>query len=101
MNHRIRSILQRTLARILRVLAPATGRHREHPLAQAGPRTTSGRRLLVRAAAPPWVRPEPHRARARTLPPPDGDGPALDGASPLVRPYLLAHERLATLEVAA
>lgn len=63
MRHRISNAFKRTLARIPGRTLPATGgRHRATgaEARPATPRTTTGRRLLVRAAAPPrlavcWV----------------------------------------------
>ncbi|GGZ81047.1 hypothetical protein ACFOOM_16070 [Streptomyces echinoruber] len=81
--------LERTLALILSLLpAPAsgTGRRRRVPRAvPPPPRTLSGRRLLVRRTALLLPLPRPRTA-------PTGD-PLLDDPGPLVRPYLLAHER--------
>lgn len=81
MTHRIRSVLRRTHAQVLTRRVPTTGRHRRSlaEAAHAIPRTASGLRLLVRTGVPPWL-------------PAKGFAPVVDGPSPLVRPYYLAHE---------
>ncbi len=84
--------LRQTLVRLLSLLIPATGRRRRSDLprhASRSPRTLSGLRLLICRTAPPGLHPtRPAHHRARTAAP-----TLLDDPSPLVRPYLLAHEQ--------
>lgn len=89
----IRHALERALALILTHLLPATGRRGRPRHAHAAPRTLSGLRLVIHRTAVP-VLGEALRARAksRTATRPDVSVP-LDDTGPLVRPYLLAHER--------
>nr|WP_240449476.1 hypothetical protein [Streptomyces harenosi] len=92
----IRHALERALALVLALLFPATGRRRHcHRNRLSGrpapapltPRTLSGLRLFIRRSAPPGLLGAlPPRTR-RDVP------AALDDTGPLVRPYLLAHER--------
>ncbi|MET8247331.1 hypothetical protein ABZV31_24650 [Streptomyces sp. NPDC005202] len=89
----IRLALERTLALLLPILIPATGRRRRNRpgLAPASPRTLSGLRLLIRRTAPPGLLaglPAKPRNGVRTH-----VSSLLDDPGPLVRPYLLAHER--------
>jgi hypothetical protein len=92
----IRHALEQALALVLALLFPATGRRRHrHRNRRSGrpapatlsPRTLSGLRLFIRRSAPPGL--------LAALPPRTwGEAPAtLDDTGPLVRPYLLAHER--------
>ncbi|MHC0433398.1 hypothetical protein ACX6XY_24990 [Streptomyces sp. O3] len=99
MNHRIGLALQRTATRLLALLAPAKGRRRRSRTAMAlatvtprPPRTATGLRLLVRRIIPPSP---PRQAGTPVTPAGQStlDSPILDGPSPLVRPYLLAHEQ--------
>ncbi|OIJ95053.1 hypothetical protein BIV25_20710 [Streptomyces sp. MUSC 14] len=92
----IRLALERTLALVLALLVPATGRrrrrnHQAPAPTTAFPRTFSGLRLLIRRTTPPGLLATlPARARAQA----HAETPALlDGPGPLIRPYLLAHER--------
>ncbi|NEY35358.1 hypothetical protein GTU99_24825 [Streptomyces sp. PRKS01-65] len=88
--------MERALALVLALLFPATGRRRHcHRNRLSGrpapapltPRTLSGLRLFIRRSAPPGLLGAlPPRTR-RDVP------AALDDTGPLVRPYLLAHER--------
>ncbi|MFE1749136.1 hypothetical protein [Streptomyces anandii] len=96
MSKPIRHALERTLALILALLLPATGRRRcpgWPSCAHAAPRTLSGLRLFVHRAAVPalsealLVKAKPRTAK-RTEP-----AIPLHDTGPLVRPYLLAHER--------
>ncbi|GAA3393890.1 hypothetical protein [Streptomyces roseoviridis] len=75
MNHRIRSVLGRALARLLAPPAPVSAS-----------RTATGRCLVVRRSGPLRV-PAPLRAAT------GADAPVLDPGGPLVRPYLVAHEQ--------
>jgi hypothetical protein len=92
----IRHALEQALALVLALLFPATGRRRHrHRHRRSGrpapatlsPRTLSGLRLFIRRSAPTGL--------LAALPPRTwGEAPgALDDTGPLVRPYLLAHER--------
>ncbi|GGZ13382.1 hypothetical protein [Streptomyces poonensis] len=87
MANPIRHALYRALVLLLSLLIPATGRRRRlhgpRQLAPMAPRTLSGLRLLIRRTVPPGLF-SPDRMKAPAL---------LDDPSPLVRPYLLAHER--------
>ncbi|MFI2509517.1 hypothetical protein [Streptomyces sp. NPDC018972] len=92
----IRHALERALALVLIHLLPATGRRRRRGRpgpAYAAPRTLSGLRLFVhRAAVPALAEVLTQRVTSRTGRRSDDSVP-LDDAGPLVRPYLLAHER--------
>lgn len=92
----IRHALERALALILALLFPATGRRRRRGRsgpAHAAPRTLSGLRLFVhRAAVPALAELLAQRMTSRTGRRSDHSVP-LDDTGPLVRPYLLAHER--------
>lgn len=92
----IRHALERALALILAHLLPATGRRRRRGRprhAHATPCTLSGLRLFIhRAAVPALSDVLLAKARSRTAKRPDVPAP-LDDTGPLVRPYLLAHER--------
>ncbi|MHC0429420.1 hypothetical protein ACX6XY_04405 [Streptomyces sp. O3] len=97
MNHAIGLALQRTAIRLLIHLAPARGRRRSIRTAMATvtprpSRTATGLRLLVRRIIPPSL---PRQAGTPVTPAGRStlDSPILDGPSPLVRPYLLAHEQ--------
>ncbi|MEV5046422.1 hypothetical protein AB0N20_17715 [Streptomyces griseoincarnatus] len=96
MSKRIRHALERALALILVLLFPATGRRRRHSRprhAHAAPLTLSGLRLFVhRAAVPALADVLKQRAKSRAVRWSDDSVP-LDDTGPLVRPYLLAHER--------
>ncbi|MFI2377222.1 hypothetical protein ACH5AO_19415 [Streptomyces sp. NPDC018964] len=96
MPKRIRHALERALALVLIHLLTATGRRRGRGRpgpAYAAPRTLSGLRLFVhRTAVPALAEVLTQRATSRTGRRSDGSVP-LDDAGPLVRPYLLAHER--------
>ncbi|WP_433451572.1 hypothetical protein ACQPXS_25480 [Streptomyces sp. CA-142005] len=96
MSKPIRHALERTLALVLALLLPATGRRRcpgRPRCAHAAPRTLSGLRLFVHRAAAPTlsgallVRVKSRTAKRTQLATP------LHDTGPLVRPYLLAHER--------
>ncbi|WP_236560690.1 hypothetical protein [Streptomyces sp. F-3] len=93
----MRPALERTRAPILSLLSlllPATGRRRRPRRpghAPASPRTLSGLRLLIRHTAVPGLCAALPRPRTRTRP--ETSAPLQD-TGPLVRPYLLAHERL-------
>ncbi|GAA0924523.1 hypothetical protein [Streptomyces thermoalcalitolerans] len=89
--------VERTRALILPLLSlllPATGRRRRpgRPRhAPASPRTLSGLRLLIRHTAVPGLCAAlPARPRTRTR---SETSAPLQDTGPLVRPYLLAHER--------
>ncbi|UUU23912.1 hypothetical protein [Streptomyces sp. DSM 40750] len=90
----IRLALQRTLVLVLALLIPASGSRRRRGLLRPTPvypRTLSGLRLLIRRTAPPEILPASTakpRTAVRTA-----ARPLLDDPSPLVRPYLVAHER--------
>ncbi|GAA1432430.1 hypothetical protein GCM10009601_53350 [Streptomyces thermospinosisporus] len=87
----IRHALERVLAVILVLLLPATGRRRRRGRpAHAAPRTLSGLRLFVHSAAVPALS-EALVARSRTTKRTEHTAPLCTG--PLVRPYLVAHER--------
>ncbi|WP_073951005.1 hypothetical protein [Streptomyces kebangsaanensis] len=96
MTKPIRLALERTLALLFSLLLPATGRRRgpgRPGHAPTPPCTLSGLRLLIHRTAVPGLSVAlPAKSRART-----GTGAGtptpLHGAGPLVRPYLLAHER--------
>ncbi|KAF4409581.1 MULTISPECIES: hypothetical protein [Streptomyces] len=91
MTYRIRLALLRTLDRVIAQLVPATGRRRAVP-GRARVLTATGLRLVVRATDPPRraVDSRPPVADRRGV---RGALPVLDGTGPLVRPYLVAHER--------
>lgn len=91
----IRLALERVLAQILVHLLPATGqrRRRGRPRrAHAAPRSLSGLRLVIHRAAVPTVLSEELLAKVRAARWAEACAP-LGDAGPLVRPYLLAHER--------
>lgn len=96
MSKPIRHALERTFALILALLLPATGRRRRRSRTRhvhAVPRTLSGLRLSVhRAAVPALSEVLAQRARVRTARLSDDSAP-LDDTGPLIRPYLIAHER--------
>lgn len=96
MSKPIRHALERTLALILALLLPATGRRRcpgRPRQAHAAPRTLSGLRLFVhRAAVPALSEVLLAKAKSRAARRSELSAP-LDDTGPLVRPYLLAHER--------
>lgn len=101
MIQRIWSPLCRVLIHVLALLAPATGQRRaagSRVQATCPSRTVSGLRLVVRAVGPPRLPavPRPYGWRGS-----GDDRPVLDSASPLVRPYFLAHERRLAAEVAS
>ncbi|CAL9469798.1 hypothetical protein SUDANB6_02813 [Streptomyces sp. enrichment culture] len=92
----IRHALEQAFALVLALLFPATGRRRlhhrhrrpGHPApAPLSPRTLSGLRLFIRRSAPPGLLAALPPRRWKDTP------AALDDTGPLVRPYLLAHER--------
>jgi hypothetical protein len=94
MTKPIRLALERTLALLFSLLLPAIGRRRG--LGRPGhvptpPRTLSGLRLLIhRTAVPGLCAAPPAKSRTRTG---TGIPTPLHDTGPLVRPYLLAHER--------
>ncbi|MEV7016656.1 hypothetical protein [Streptomyces sp. NPDC093991] len=96
MSKPIRHALERALALIFALLLPATGRRRRRGRprpAHSAPRTPSGLRLFVhRAAVPALAEVLTQRAKSRSGRRSDDSVP-LDDTGPLVRPYLLAHER--------
>ncbi|WP_156725675.1 hypothetical protein [Streptomyces apocyni] len=92
MLHRIGLTLHRTVTRLLNLLAPAKGRRRRRT-ATPRARTATGLPLRIRRIIPPRL---PRRDSNPTTPDtttPHADAPILDSPSPLVRPYLLAHEQ--------
>ncbi|MFJ2764696.1 hypothetical protein [Streptomyces prasinus] len=95
MSKPIRLALERVLAQILVHLLPATGQRRRRGRpgrAHAAPRTLSGLRLVIHRVAVPAVLSEVLLAKARAVRWAEACAP-LGDAGPLVRPYLLAHER--------
>lgn len=94
MSKPIRHALERVLALILTLLLPATGRRRRRDRprrAHAAPRTLSGLRMFVRRTAVPALS-EALAARSRATKRTEHTAPLHD-TGPLVRPYLVAHER--------
>ncbi|MGX4691250.1 hypothetical protein [Streptomyces sp. JNUCC 63] len=94
MTKPIRLALERTLALLFSLLLPATGRRRRMGRpghAPTSPHTLPGLRLLIhRTAVPGLCAALPAKPRARTG---TGTPTLLHDTGPLVRPYLLAHER--------
>ncbi|QIY53169.1 hypothetical protein HEP86_19520 [Streptomyces sp. RPA4-5] len=89
MSHRIQVALERALVRITELFFPLVGgRHRAAPGTRP-PRPTRTSRTSPRTPAAPRRQASAPRPRATS----PADAPVLDGPSPLVRPYLLAHEQ--------
>lgn len=96
MSKPIRHALERTLVLVLALFLPATGRRRcpgRPRRTHATPRTLSGLRLFVHRTAAPALS-EALLVRAKSRPAKRSDlSTSLHDTGPLVRPYLLAHER--------